>query len=651
MNPAQAVVGERVEWVVDGFSREVEDPVMLLAVYYSDTLLPVLIPGETSPEGWSFAYEVPENAFFLSYKIEDDQGPLIDDNGFNIGVSLYEKSGKPRYNTGLYNAAMHYESQIQDMEKVIEFLEAELQTYPENWTAFIFLRDVQLEKGEVSLRSVIDELDSFLAEEPDSIEGLLFITMEFKLSSQMLITEGEKLLLKCAEEYPGSGHWLRNQSLIYNALAQIPGRFENYEKTIFPLLKGEAKKTAYLTVIAYAVETGNIEHAEEVIANYYDEFPSADLPIMGLMGLLQAKYAQPSTEWAEEIEGWLKHSPDNLDFNLALAYYYKDRDWKKATSYFRRAIKGTDSPQPVVNFAEVAAEKGKNFAEARKYLQKAIEEVNLNRYREMLILDDFVNRRKIYTANKALLYNTLGFVYLKSGDYEAAVTNLMLADSFQMLIPGYEKTIYERLLEASGKAGDLESRKIALINLYAQESEKKDYVIALNDIYTLEYGSSENFSNWLDDESRKVFLRFKLNQPVPDFSVAGPLSDTLRLSDFSEKVVVLNIWGTWCGPCKDEIPELNNLIKYYEDSEDVIFLAVANEPPEVVDSFLVENRFDYQLVYELPTMEVTRIFQIQSVPTHLVIDKKGNLQYQHIGFMPGIVENLVAEVDALLNEQ
>lgn len=649
---SKPVAGEEISWTVSDFDRPCEDPVMLLAVFMPDTTLAAIIPGKPISEGWQFSYNIPIDAIFMAFTIEDSKGILLDEGGSHIGVPIYEASGKPRFRTNLNFARLILLSPMGgDSDRVRKLLEQEFIEYPMNWEAFAQMRQLQLMAGEIDEVSVAKEFDSLLAAEPDSSEMLHFTALEFKLSTLQYLSEGEKLVKICAEKYPESPYWSVYQSTIYLALSQIPGRLDHYEREIFPLLKGKAREAAYLFVITYAMENNNITHAEALMSDLLEEFPSTKIPTAGLLNYLQMKYRQPSSEWAAEVEEWSKRYPDNVELNMSLAYYYKDRDWKKATGYFRKAIKITDSPQPSIDFAEVAAQKGKNFAEARKYLLGSLAYVNMDRYRHLLVMENFDERWKILMANKALIYNSLGWLDYKSGDFDDAVKNFLLADSFQILLPGYEETIYTRLLTASEKAGNLEGRKTALLNLLAADPENRDYAVALADIYTVEHGSREGFKDWLDVASREISLRFRVNRPVMDFPLISPGGDTVYLSQFRGKVVALNFWSTTCVPCRQEIPELNELVDAYKDSQDVVFLGITYDNQDKVERFLKDNEFIYTVMYEQPGIEASRIFQVTAVPTNVVIDRQGNLQYQHVGFLPDIKDILGFEIDALLQEE
>ena len=645
------MAGDNITWTAGPFDRPASNPVLLVAVYLPDTTLSVIVPGKVSGEEWQFTYEIPRDAIFMAYKTEDDNGTLVDEKGAFFGVPVYDESGNPKFDANFYAAMLYLNSPKMDTDKAHDLLELEYKNYPMNWGTLLFLRQYELSKGNIGEAALVMEMDSLIAAQPDSLEALYFITMQFKLTSPTYFNDGELLMVECAKRFPGSPYWKAYEGVIYNSLRSIQGNLDFYESTVFPLLEGEARESGYLMLLSNALESRNLKRVDELIAQYYKEFPSGKLPLAVEMTVLQSKYSQPNSDWAAGVENLLKRYPSDVDLNMTLAYYYRDLDWKKALGFYRSAIKNSDAPQPAIEFAEIAMQKGKNLAEAKKYLTDAISSVSMDRYRSLLIMGDFMERHKILMANWALLYGSLGWLGFKAGDYETALNDFLLADSFQTLIPGYEKSLYERMLEVSEKSGNLQGRKIALLNLLASDPENTEYLSSLSDIYTIENGSSEGFDDWLNKESERISLRFRLNQTVTDFPLITRDKDTVALSEFKGKVIVLNFWATWCGPCKQEMPELNKLAESYKDSSDVVFIAITNENPVVVASFLEDNKFGYPVYFEMKGMEASRVFNIDSVPTHLVIDRHGYLQFQHVGYIPEITSILTFEINGLLKEK
>ena len=137
-----------------------------------------------------------------------------------------------------------------------------------------------------------------------------------------------------------------------------------------------------------------------------------------------------------------------------------------------------------------------------------------------------------------------------------------------------------------------------------------------------------------------------LNEEAPDFTVKR-LSDgkEVKLSDFKGKVIELNFWATWCGPCRREIPVLNKMVDEFKGKE-VVFLAVSDENPDVIKKFLKEQEFKYLQT----TGNASQLYRVTGIPTHFVIDRNGMIQFKHVGYMPGLEDKIKEEINLLLNK-
>ena len=138
-------------------------------------------------------------------------------------------------------------------------------------------------------------------------------------------------------------------------------------------------------------------------------------------------------------------------------------------------------------------------------------------------------------------------------------------------------------------------------------------------------------------------------QATPDFSLLDINGTTVKLSDFKGKVVVLNFWATWCGPCKKEIPdfiELQNL--YGKDGLQFIGVAIDQEGLSVIKPFSEKLKINY------PTLvgndEVFAKFGGRdAIPVTILIDKKGMIKTTYIGMRKK--EALEEMVLALMKEK
>lgn len=109
---------------------------------------------------------------------------------------------------------------------------------------------------------------------------------------------------------------------------------------------------------------------------------------------------------------------------------------------------------------------------------------------------------------------------------------------------------------------------------------------------------------------------------------------TFRVSDHKGKVVLINAWATWCGPCRYEIPELKRLHQEYAD-DGLVIVGVSVDmggAEPAVRQFVKVNAIGYPIVLD-PQSRVTAMLRTTSIPTSVMLDRNGNVVWRHIGIV------------------
>ncbi len=125
----------------------------------------------------------------------------------------------------------------------------------------------------------------------------------------------------------------------------------------------------------------------------------------------------------------------------------------------------------------------------------------------------------------------------------------------------------------------------------------------------------------------------KDRKPAPDFSLKDSNGTSVKLSDYRGKVVLLNFWATWCGPCKVEIPWFIEFQQQYKDKGfEVLGVAMDDEGWDAVKPYLIQRKLNYRVL--LGNDSVTQLYGgVDSLPTTFVIDKEGRIASAHVGLI------------------
>ena len=139
------------------------------------------------------------------------------------------------------------------------------------------------------------------------------------------------------------------------------------------------------------------------------------------------------------------------------------------------------------------------------------------------------------------------------------------------------------------------------------------------------------------------------NKPVPNRAPHFALKDlrgkTLRLEDLRGKVVLLNFFATWCGPCRLEIPDLVRLHKKFRDKGlEIVGISLDMEGASILNPFVQRYGITYPVV--MGTRQVVEDYGgIKGIPTSFLIDRNGSFAREFVGMYPGhMIEASVSEL-------
>ncbi len=131
-----------------------------------------------------------------------------------------------------------------------------------------------------------------------------------------------------------------------------------------------------------------------------------------------------------------------------------------------------------------------------------------------------------------------------------------------------------------------------------------------------------------------------------DFTLNDIDGKAISLSDYRGKVVLLEFWGTWCPPCRQSVPELQQLHERMEGEDFKIIAIAINDKLNKVRKFAEENKVTYTIV--LDDKDVDDVYRVHTIPTTMLLDKEGNIALTHRGYAPGMFDQLEKDIRELI---
>lgn len=174
---------------------------------------------------------------------------------------------------------------------------------------------------------------------------------------------------------------------------------------------------------------------------------------------------------------------------------------------------------------------------------------------------------------------------------------------------------------------------------------------ATEDVVTPEEEQAEEIAE-TDREIQKAagLDRFELSgQAAPDFELPLLAGGIFKLSEQKDKVVVIDFWATWCGPCVRALPEMKKLAEAYAENPDVVVVGFSTDEEknrDQVEKLVAKNKLAYPI--GLGPADAKDAFKVGGIPCIVVVGQDGVVQGRRVGFSPKLEKDLKRAVDALL---
>ena len=268
-------------------------------------------------------------------------------------------------------------------------------------------------------------------------------------------------------------------------------------------------------------------------------------------------------------------------------------------------------------------------------------------------------------------YHVLGYSHLAAEKLNDAEIAFQQALSIFGELPEYKTPVKNNwdvsVLKDLGMVKTLKRDYDGALQLYSDALVKNPYDTdlwnMLQRVYTLRHGTDEGyraFATRLEQRlpsKNKADTRSIIGRTFPDFSLQTIKGETINFADLKGQVVIVNFWGSWCGPC---IPELSMLEKIHSEYSDAPVKVIAihdrfrrgifKDYLSTMRKIAEQTNISFPMLYDTKEANIAGRSDIRHTPTTLIIDKEGKIQYEEMGyvetkFLPqikAVIEKLIA---------
>ena len=136
---------------------------------------------------------------------------------------------------------------------------------------------------------------------------------------------------------------------------------------------------------------------------------------------------------------------------------------------------------------------------------------------------------------------------------------------------------------------------------------------------------------------------------APDFTLPSLDGPNLRLQEQRGRVVMINFWATWCGPCRVEMPHLSKLYEKYRGSGFTVLAVNIDEDPQKAASLAKQLGMRFPVLLDTEK-KVSRLYDLSTMPSTVLVDRDGRVRFVHRGYRDGYEDTYDKQIRELLRE-
>ena len=138
--------------------------------------------------------------------------------------------------------------------------------------------------------------------------------------------------------------------------------------------------------------------------------------------------------------------------------------------------------------------------------------------------------------------------------------------------------------------------------------------------------------------------------PAPNFTLTDRDGNTVSLEDLRGQVVMINFWASWCGPCRQEMPLLEQIHQRYEPLGFTLLGVNVEENSGDAVSWLKDRPVSFPILFD-PDNGVSKLYDVVAMPSTVIVDRQGNVRFLHHGYQAGYEDQYQNQIRELVRER